>query len=733
MSPPPPATVHKALRVALATSIAVLISRYAIGNAVMAPFAGLSAIALSGLADYGGPLPRRVRAYLVTLVLGVVIVVVGTEVSRVTWASALVVFVVGFVVSMGAVFGGYAIAGSMAVILLMIVSSGIPGTAAQIPDRLAGLVLGGALSTIAAVVVFPDRLRQDYRHRVAAALRSVAACADSIAGADEPTGRDAVRRSATVSVRDARADLAAAVERPVGPFTEDLALAALNYGTQRVGMVLPALAPSPPTDHGEQALLHALAGALADSAAAVDTGATPPDVARLTTAVTDYDADRHRRLAALVAAGRVEQFEPESRRAYLLRYQATATTAIADAATTLVIGAHAGSAVGGPLSQVASGAIGPLVAWRHRLLTNLRPDSVLFQNGLRLGIALAGAVLVTRLADLQHGFWVVFATLSTMRTTVRAIGNSLLEAVGGTAIGAALAGALILTVGPHADWYALVMPVVIFVGFIAAGYGLLGTQASFTVVIAVLFAQLTPVGWDIGLIRLQDVVAGALVGVLIGVIAWPRGAATVLRRDVADLITSGGTFAAETARHQLGVVQRPDERAVREAARRVQDTFAQYLTEHPRSHRRTEWVDDLVGWGHRLWYSSDALTAVAAHVLRPGLCPVFVAALAEHARRLGPRYDATADALRHRTAPPPTGAPPSLGREGLGCLANFRGSTDPAALTDVVDVFTIRAWLVSLEDELVQVHDLVARLDRSPPVPSAVPVSRSDRDVHGHV
>ncbi len=732
MRPPPPATVHKALRVALATSIAVLISRYAIGNVIMAPFAGLSSIALSGLADYGGPLPRRVRAYLVTLALAVVIVVIGTEVSRVTWATALVVFVVGVVVSMGAIFGGYAIAGSMAVILLVIVSSGIPGTTAQIPDRLAGLLLGGALSTIAAVVVFPDRLRQDYRHRVAAALRSVAACADSIAGAADQDERSAVRRSATVSVRDARADLAAAVERPVGPFTEDLALAALNYGTQRVGMVLPALTPSPPTDHGEQALLHALAGALADSAAAVDTGATPPDMARLTTAVTTYDADRHRRLAALVAAGRVEQFEPESRRAYLLRYQATATTAIADAATTLVVGAHAGSAVGGPLSQVASGAIGPLVAWRHRLRTNLRPNSVLLQNSLRLGIALAGAVLVTRLADLQHGFWVVFATLSTMRTTVRAIGNSLLQAVGGTAIGAAVAGALILTVGPHTDWYALVMPVVIFVGFLAGGYGLLGMQASFTVVIAVLFAQLTPVAWNIGLIRLQDVVTGALVGVLIGVVAWPRGAAAVLRRDVADLISSGGAFATGTARHLLGVAPRPEEHAVLGAARRVEDTFAQYLTEHPRSHRRTEWVDDLVGWGHRLWYSSDALTAVAGHVTRRGLCPVFVTGLAEHAGRLGPRYEATADALRRRTAPPPTEAPTNLSRRGLGCLADFRGSTDQAALTGVVDLFTLRSWLVSMEDELVQVHDLVARLG-SPPVPPAVPVSRSDRDVRGHV
>ncbi len=714
MRPPTPATLHRALRVTIATTGAVLLARYGLHNTAMAPFAGLSAIALSGLADYAGPLPKRVRAYLVTIGLGVVIVTLGTLVSGAAWASAAMVFAVGFSVSMGAVFGGYAIAGSMGVILLMIVASGIPGTAAQIPDRLAGLLIGGALSTIVAVVVFPDRLRQDYRHRVAAALRAVAACAASLTGAGDGAARRSVGRAATTAVHEASAGLARAVERPVGPFTEDLALAALNYGTQRVGRVLPRLHPPQSTDRGEQALLHAVSAALGQSASAVDDGAAAPDVAGLAAAVQAYDADRHRRLAALVTAGRAEEFEPASRRAYLLRYQATATTAIADAAATLVIGPHPGSAVGGPLSTVASGAIGPLVAWRHRLGTNLRPGSVLLENSLRLGFALAAAVLVTRVTGLQHGFWVVFATLSTMRTTVRAIGNSLLQAVAGTAIGAAVAGALILTVGPHAGWYALVMPIVLFVGFLAAGYGLLAMQASFTVVIAVLFAQVTPVGWDIGLIRLQDVVTGALVGVLIGVVAWPRGAAAVLRRDVADLIASGGTFAVETALHLVGAASDPDPRAVRGAARRVGDTFAQYLTEHPHAHRRTEWVDEIVGWGHRLWYSSEAMTAVAAQVPHLGVCPVLVDALVEHAHRLGPHYVATADALRHRSAPPPATAPTGLSRQSLACLEDFRGSTDATALAGVVDLFAVRSWLVSLDDELVRVRDLIAGLVRAP-------------------
>ena len=66
----------------------------------------------------------------------------------------------------------------------------------------------------------------------------------------------------------------------------------------------------------------------------------------------------------------------------------------------------------------------------------------------------------------------------------------------------------------------------------------LAGQAGFTLVIIVLFNLLGPAGWQIGITRLVDVVAGAAAGLLIGTVAWPRGATTAISGAAADLFES---------------------------------------------------------------------------------------------------------------------------------------------------------------------------------------------------
>ena len=50
-------------------------------------------------------------------------------------------------------------------------------------------------------------------------------------------------------------------------------------------------------------------------------------------------------------------------------------------------------------------------------------------------------------------------------------------------------------------------------------------QAAFTVTIVVLFNLLAPVGWKVGLLRVEDVAIGVRVSLVVGVLFWPRGAA----------------------------------------------------------------------------------------------------------------------------------------------------------------------------------------------------------------
>src|ERR1700753_2728067 len=152
--------------------------------------------------------------------------------------------------------------------------------------------------------------------------------------------------------------------------------------------------------------------------------------------------------------------------------------------------------------------------------------SVWFLNSLRGSLALAAAVLVADLSGVQHGFWVVLGTLSVLRSNAATTESTALRALGGTAIGFVVGALLILGIGssPPALWAAL--PIAIAVAAYAPGTlpFTLG-QAAFTVVIVVLFNLLVPVGWTVGLLRIEDVGMGCLVSLVGGGVFWPRGGA----------------------------------------------------------------------------------------------------------------------------------------------------------------------------------------------------------------
>ena len=52
--------------------------------------------------------------------------------------------------------------------------------------------------------------------------------------------------------------------------------------------------------------------------------------------------------------------------------------------------------------------------------------------------------------------------------------------------------------------------------------------------IAVLFNLLAPVGWRVGVVRIEDVAIGCAVSFAVGILFWPRGVASVVGDDLAD-------------------------------------------------------------------------------------------------------------------------------------------------------------------------------------------------------
>ena len=151
--------------------------------------------------------------------------------------------------------------------------------------------------------------------------------------------------------------------------------------------------------------------------------------------------------------------------------------------------------------------------------------SVAVRNALRTGIGLALAVAVTHVFPVEHGFWVVLGALSVLRSSALTTGTKTLRAVVGTTIGFVLGAVLISVVGvdPAVLW--ILLPVVVFgSAFVPEIASFTAGQAAFTMMVLIFFNLIVPTGWSVGLIRVEDVFVGALVGMMVSLLLWPRGA-----------------------------------------------------------------------------------------------------------------------------------------------------------------------------------------------------------------
>ena len=146
------------------------------------------------------------------------------------------------------------------------------------------------------------------------------------------------------------------------------------------------------------------------------------------------------------------------------------------------------------------------------------------------------AVLVVLLGSVDHAFWVALGTLSVLRSNALSTGRSALEAAAGTAVGFAVAAAVLAVLGVDR----IGLWVVMVLGFFCAAYfpqvlGFIAGQAAFTVLVVALFNLIIPEGWRTGLVRIEDIAIGATVSVVVALVFWPRRAEVSLRRIVAIL------------------------------------------------------------------------------------------------------------------------------------------------------------------------------------------------------
>ena len=574
--------LRRALRAAVVVPLAAAVSFAVAGGSAQTPlFTIFGSTALLVFSDFPGNRQNRAVAYAGLGVNGFVLITLGTIVAPHPWPAVAVMFVLGVAVTFSGVLSETIAAGQRATLLTFVLPACTP--AGPVGERLLGWAIALAVCVPAALFVLPPRHHGQLRRRAA---RACSTLADRLDGSATP---DDVQRAMDAL----RATFLGADFRPVGLTAGSRALVRvvddLEWVADRVGRSTGVALRD--KDAVVRVLRCAAAVLRISRPAGRDAARADLDAALLTLRTVARGRWRDD-LDAILSA-------PDDARAVdlgrdLLRRRTIAATI---GATGRVIAAAA-AADARPGWARALGLRLPPTGASDRLLPEtvaaaqitsgfLANRSVAVRNSLRTGLGLALAVAVTHVFPVEHGFWVVLGALSVLRSSALTTGTRVWRAVFGTVIGFLLGAVLISLVGVNPVLLWFLMPVVVFgSAYVPEIASFTAAQAAFTMMVLIFFNLIAPTGWQVGLIRVEDVVMGTLVAAAVSMLLWPRGAtASVTRAIDAARAVFAEYLRAGVLRITRGASEaRADEVATRShaalaASRVIDDAVRQYLSE----------------------------------------------------------------------------------------------------------------------------------------------------------
>jgi hypothetical protein len=597
------AALRRAGRTALVMPSLFALSIEVIGNVAMATFAAFGSFAMLLLVDFSGSMRARLQAQAALGLTGAGLVCVGTLVSGSTVLAAVAMALVGFGVLFAGVVSSVLASASTSLLLAFILPSSLAAPVSSIPDRLAGWGLAAAAALPAIALLWPAPARDPVRgaaiagcRAVAARLRVQVACA---LGRVSDAERDAAISEADDAVETLQSVFFATPYRPTGLSTAARAVVRLVDELRWLNTIVVGAEPGRRVDTSVAAVKVAAATLLERGADLLDAPKRGREL--LHGAVDDLTA----RLAELehsvtlripVAAARdgepsgtevdeqVSALDP-SFRAQELSFVALQIASNVD----LAAAAERRSWLDQVLGRPPAGLAGPLAAAQERAGSHVRRVSVWLQNSVRGAAGLGVAVAVASLSGVQHSFWVVFGTLSVLRSNALSTGQSVVDGLLGTTVGFVFGASLVALIGTDSTLlWVLLPPAILLAGLAPAAISFAAGQAAFTVTLLILFNILAPEGWQIGLVRIEDVALGGAVSLAVGVLLWPRGAGGALGRALSEAYRDSVEYLAAAVRFGLSRCDSrtpasppPAEEAMRAAAagRRLDDAFRSFLAE----------------------------------------------------------------------------------------------------------------------------------------------------------
>lgn len=611
--------LRRATRAALVIPSAFAFAKFFIGDVQVMSFVAFGCFALLVMADFGGPRRPRAAAYLTTVATGVLLITLGTLVSPVVWIATLTMFAVGFTIQFIGVFGSYVAAAQTALLLSFVLAVSVPGSISSIGARVAGWLIAGLVATLSGVFFWPLFEKLALRAKAADACSALASLFSALYGDRENSDNHQVYAAARAAVDEAKAQYEAAPKRPAGPTRRDRALVELltelermlKFATHPFRLQMERMHPC--IDEGT-ALSDAMIRTL-ESSATVLTGGNAPELAELDAvrlahraALDDWatDALRSGRAPEEVLAGLDAD--------HALRVQSYIAIAIGSNAVIA-----AGKQMGDELLPVGTprrGRVRPLIRIARTIRTHLTWTSSVLHHSLRVGIGLALAVLLARQLRLDHAFWVVLGTLSVLRSNALGTGRTTIEALTGTVAGFIVGALFTIVAGATSPILWIAFPIVVFLAtYASGGISFLVGQAAFTVLIIILFNLISPLGWRVGLARIEDVGVGVGISVVAGLLLWPRGARGALGAAAAASFRAIAGFLAGSFSRVLAP-DSPDDaglarrRAV-QAHERAAEAFDQFLNERGAKPLDPESGAHLLSAGTHAILAGDLLNTIA--------------------------------------------------------------------------------------------------------------------------
>jgi uncharacterized membrane protein YccC len=574
--------LRRAIRAAIVLPIAAVVG-FAVGGGSQTPlFAIFGSVALLIIVDFPGNRPARALAYCGLGFNGALLITLGSLVAPIPWLAVTTMFVLGVAVTFSGVLSEIVAAGQRATLMTFVLPACTP--AGPIPERLLGWAIALALAVPAAMFLLPPRHHDELRRHAAKVCRTLADRLEGHSSADD----------VSTAMGELRANFLGADYRPVGLTAGSRALVRvvddLQWLSDRIadntGALLSELRVPIVRVLRECAdVLRAPRGA--DRAAHQEDLLAALDEQR-TMAQSRYRDDIVEILgepsdAAAVGSGR----RLLSLRTFSACVGATgrvirlAAEADARPVWARVLGR------GLPASGAADRVLSESEAIAFLASGFVATRAVVVRNSLRTGLGLAAAVAITHLFPVQHGFWVVLGAMSVLRSSALTTGTRWLRAVAGTAVGFSLGAVFIELMGvdPPVMW--VMLPLVAFgSAYVPEVASFEAGQAMFTMMVLIIFNLIVPTGWSVGLIRIEDVIVGASVGVVVSALLWPRGAAARVARIVDATYAAGARYLTATVRRVTrGADEASSDRVTAlghdalTASRTLDDAVRQYLSE----------------------------------------------------------------------------------------------------------------------------------------------------------